>query len=195
MSTLFLKTISALRIAAGLTSLIVPRQIGPLFGVPMAPEASILARLFGSRDLVLGAYLWKTVSEWDATRRQSQDEGGVRDVLLSRNTTTVQGSNAPGVSASSIAAKIDGVPNFAGLGQEQGHVVSMSTVRQNNVATALWLGVACDALDVLSCGVGLLEGSLSDMAVLELGGAAVILTAAGLWQLSVLQKTRREAEL
>lgn len=180
--------------AAGVTSLIVPRQVGPLFGVPMAPEASILARLFGSRDLVLGAYLWKTVREWDASRHQSQDEGGARDGLLSGNRTTVQGSHVTGVGASTIGAKIDGVPKFAGLEQKQGQVVSMSTVRHNNVATALWLGVACDAVDILSCGVSLLEGNISDMAFLELGGAAVILTAAGLWQLNVLQKTRREEE-
>lgn len=185
MSSAIIKTISVVRMAAGVSSLIVPRQIGPLFGLAMSPEASMLARMFGARDFVVGAYLWKTVREWDGSpAQQRQGEAGVRDGLLSRNTPSGQGSG--------VAAKTDGVPRFA---QEQEHVVPMATVRHNNVATALWLGVACDAVDILSATVCLLERNISDLAFLELGGAALVLTAAGLWQLKVLQNKKAAQEL
>lgn len=197
MSSIVLKTISILRVAAGVSSLIVPRHVGPLFGLPMGPEASVFARLFGARDFVLGAYLWKTVRDWDRdiSRGSGQDGDGVgvRSGLLARPTTTpARGSDTADLSASSPFAKSDGIPRFVGLEPSQAKTVLVSTVRHNDVATALWLGVACDAIDVVSYAACLVEGNVTTMAGVELGGAAVILTVAGLWQLNVLKRKRTE---
>jgi len=184
MSGALLKTISVMRMAAGVSTLIVPRQVGPLFGLAMSPESSLLARLFGSRDFVLGAYLWKTVREWDASPgKQPQGGDGVREGLLSRNTASGHGSHT--------AAKTDGLPSFA---QEQENVVPIQVVRHNNVATAVWLGVLCDGIDILSATFCLFERNVSELAFLELGGTALVLTAAGLWQLRVLQNKKAREE-
>ncbi|KEF62913.1 uncharacterized protein A1O9_00887 [Exophiala aquamarina CBS 119918] len=185
MSSTIIKTLSVMRMAAGLSTLIVPRQVGPLFGLAMSPESSLLARLFGSRDFVVGAYLWKTAREWDTSQvQQLQGEEGVREGLLSRTDSSSHGSGT--------AAKSDGVPGFA---QDQGNYISTATVRHNNVTTALWLGVACDAVDILSATVCLIERNISDLAFLELGSAALVLTAAGLWQLKVMQNKKTQGEL
>ncbi|KAK5057470.1 hypothetical protein LTR84_011470 [Exophiala bonariae] len=186
MSTIFLKTISVLRMAAGVSTLIVPHRVGPLFGLTIGPDASVVARLFGSRDFILGAYLYKTVREWDGSRGNDPFGQGARDSLLSQSATSVRESDG----AISATGKADGIPRFAGLGQGLNKTVSVSTVRSDNVATALWLGAACDAIDVVSGAVCFLEGGISNIAAGELVGGAAIFVMAALWQLNVLQRKR-----
>lgn len=195
MSAIFLKTISILRMVAGVSTLIVPRHVGPLFGLPLAPEASVFVRLFGARDFVIGAYLWKTVRDWDISQGSSRQDGdgggdgdGVRDGLLARPTTI---SARGGDAAAAAALKDSGIPKSVGLESSQAKTVSMSTIRHNDVATALWLGIVCDAIDVVSYAACLIEGNVTSMAGVELGGSAVVLTVAGLWQLNVLKKKKR----
>jgi hypothetical protein len=54
-------------------------QIGAhLFGVPLAPETNILARLFGIRDLALGGLLWGARSRL-ATAISSSDPALVKE--------------------------------------------------------------------------------------------------------------------
>ena len=61
--------LAALRIAVGGSTLVLPLQASALFGVPMAPENKIMARLFGIRDLVLGVLLWTSRGESEILRR------------------------------------------------------------------------------------------------------------------------------
>ncbi|ERF68311.1 hypothetical protein EPUS_02767 [Endocarpon pusillum Z07020] len=61
-------TLSLLRTAVGLSSLILPAQTSRLFYIPPS-DSSILARLFGSRDLVLGLYLYLSRTDDSKTRR------------------------------------------------------------------------------------------------------------------------------
>jgi len=68
MSPLSLKTLSVLRMLVGTSCLLIPRQIGPLVGVPIVPESMVLGRMLGIRDFVLGAYLWKTIRDWEASK-------------------------------------------------------------------------------------------------------------------------------
>jgi hypothetical protein len=50
--------LSIARILVGSSMLFAPRLAGQLFGVPIAPETNVVARLFGVRELVIGAFLW-----------------------------------------------------------------------------------------------------------------------------------------
>ncbi|KAL9626996.1 MAG: hypothetical protein Q9164_007735, partial [Protoblastenia rupestris] len=61
-------TLSLLRVTIGLSSLILPTQTSRLFYVPPS-DSSILARLFGSRELVLGLYLYLSRTDDSKTRR------------------------------------------------------------------------------------------------------------------------------
>jgi hypothetical protein len=50
--------ISVGRILAGSSALFAPQFAGQFFGIALMPEANIVARLFGVRDVVIGAFLW-----------------------------------------------------------------------------------------------------------------------------------------
>jgi len=54
--------ISVARILAGSSALLTPQLAGQLYGIAIMPEANIVARLFGVRDLVIGAFLWSSRS-------------------------------------------------------------------------------------------------------------------------------------
>jgi hypothetical protein len=50
--------ISVARILAGSSTLFTPQLAGQLFGLPINLETYVIARLFGVRDMIIGAYLW-----------------------------------------------------------------------------------------------------------------------------------------
>jgi hypothetical protein len=54
--------ISVSRIFAGSSTLFTPQLAGQLYGIPITYEANVVARLFGVRDLVIGAFLWSARS-------------------------------------------------------------------------------------------------------------------------------------
>jgi hypothetical protein len=58
LATVSISAISIIRAVVGGSMLLGPEHSAQLFGVPLAPETSIIGRLFGSRDLALGALLW-----------------------------------------------------------------------------------------------------------------------------------------
>ena len=59
--------LSVVKIAVGATSLVAPELAGRLFSLDIPPQAAIVARLFGSSHLALGALTW------DLHRRGSAD--------------------------------------------------------------------------------------------------------------------------
>ena len=161
-----------MRMAAGLTALVAPRQTVPLFGLAMSTESSMLARLFGSRDLVLGYYLWKTVKDWQHSPRKS----------------TIAPSGSERTPLVGNAGK-----NNTDDGQA-GTLVSVDTVAKQNVITAVWLGLACDAIDVVSVAACALEGNLEMPAVVSIGSAGAVLTSLAAWQVWALRAKDGEEE-
>lgn len=171
MSSIILQGISILRMATGLACMVVPRQTTPLFGVSMLAETSVLARLFGSRELVVGAYLWKTVSDW-------QDAGKVAAAAAGGSERTPLVGNATGHGDGSRKAGGDvRVP-----GQAEAWV-SVETAAKPTVAAAIWLGMVCDAIDVVSVAACAWEGNVDTFAILNIGGAGATFALLAAWQL------------
>jgi len=187
MSSLTLKTLSILRMLVGSSTLLLPRQIAPVFGIPISPEATIIARLFGIRDFVLGAYLWKVVRDWDATRGN-----GGHTVTSNLPTDIQQRPLIPKGSTATIgqADKITGSSLLEST-DPSAQIQTITTIRRNNLCTALWLGLACDGVDVASSIVCTIEGNLSDMAKIGVGAGAALFSAIAAQQ---LRRLKREVE-
>lgn len=58
LATASISAICIIRAVVGGTMLLGPQRSAELFGVPLTSETSVVGRLFGSRDLALGALLW-----------------------------------------------------------------------------------------------------------------------------------------
>jgi len=187
MSSLSLKTLSTLRMLVGSSILILPRQIGPVFGIHISPEATIIARLFGIRDFVLGAYLWKAVRDWakvrgrgtHTTSRSLATEIQQRP-LIPKDSTTPIGQADRGTGISHLDSS-----------DPSAQIQTITTIRHNNLCTALWLGLVCDGVDVASSIVCTIEGNLSDMAKIGVGAGAALFTAIAAQQ---LHRLKREVE-
>lgn len=65
-------------------------------------------------------------------------------------------------------------------------------VRRRDLEVALGFGLICDAVDVASSTVCILEGNLTDLAKVGVVGGAVIFAAIGAWQLRVLRRDMQE---
>ncbi|KIX00620.1 uncharacterized protein Z518_09685 [Rhinocladiella mackenziei CBS 650.93] len=170
MSPISLKALSVLRMLVGTSCLVIPRQIGPLVGVSVAPEAVVFARLVGIRDFVLGAYLWKRVREWEAAQTVGGTESQ-RAPLIHKRTSGLEYGNI----TSGIPQTVPNSEAFEGP--------TTTTLRQNmcneNLRSAVWLGLICDGVDIASCLVCTIEGNLSDLAKITLGGGAFVAAAIG----------------
>ena len=68
MSAVIVKSLAAIRMLVGVSFLATPVFAGRLFMLPFTPATTIIARLFGSRDLALGGLLW-TAQPGDERRR------------------------------------------------------------------------------------------------------------------------------
>jgi hypothetical protein len=55
LATTSFSTVSGVRILVGYSILVSPEHSADFFGVPLTPETTIVGRLFGGRDVVLGA--------------------------------------------------------------------------------------------------------------------------------------------
>ena len=181
MSPLSLKTLSALRMVVGTSCLLVPRQAGPLFGVVVSPESMILGRMTGIRDLVLGAYLWKRVRDWEEAKiRPEIGIIGHRQPLIPKIFSPEDGINAPEVRQGEHESR-----RLTGARQN-------TSVSTSNVASALWLGLITDGVDVASCIVCSIEGNLSTLAQVSLGGGAVLFTAIAAQHMLIMRRERTE---
>lgn len=169
MSSITLQGIAILRMVFGLGSIVAPRQITPLFGIALPTETTVLARLFGSRELMVGAYLWKTVSDWqDARKADAAAAAGSPSV----GNTTGQGDGS--------SKKAGGDVKFPGQTETW---VSVQTAAKRTVAAAAWVGMACDAIDVISIGVCALEGNVDMFTILNIGGAGAGFALLAAWQI------------
>jgi hypothetical protein len=154
-STLPLRALSALRIAVGFSSLLLPRQSSLLFGVPLSTagsEALLYGRLFGIRDLVIGAYLWKRLNALELARSNTANikaQDGVTKPLINDATSSP---------------------------------VSVHHAEEN-VGAALWLGLIVDLTDIGSVAITQLSGSpISLLGEISLGGGAAVFSGlAGWW--------------
>src|ERR1700761_2016641 len=100
-NTLSLKALSTLRMVVGVSCVLLPRQAGALWGVPLAagPESVLFGRMVGVRDFVLGAYLWRRAGELEkANTHASGSQLGVRGALLNKSAVSEDG-RIPGAAA------------------------------------------------------------------------------------------------
>ncbi|EXJ73863.1 uncharacterized protein A1O5_03625 [Cladophialophora psammophila CBS 110553] len=199
-----LRTLSALRMLVGASCLLVPRQAGVLFGIPLAPgaaEAVLLGRMTGVRDLVLGAYLWKRVRECDGEvakkkAKKGEEEAGAgaddpsRMPLLfnkvSSGTTTAATKKDREGDRNAAPPARDSVsqPPDLTAGLEHGHgpdgpTTTLAGLRlaqsQSALRSAVWLGLVVDTIDMASVIFCALEGNpLSDLAKVTVGGGAAV---------------------
>ena len=118
--------LAALRMTVGGATLLFPMQCSALFGVPMAPENKIMARLFGVRDLVLGVLLWTArnhSSTSSITSANGAEDGFLRRTLWAGLTVDVidvcscaWGELDGTVSNRAVLGVGAGAASFAGLG-------------------------------------------------------------------------------
>jgi hypothetical protein len=142
--------LSATRILVGASTLLLPSISGELFGIPSNAESLIIARLFGVRDLVIGAYLWTSLGNVSSSTSQTEsDDAGENETLKDP-------------------------PDALALDEK---TKAFWLTRQ--VRHALWLGVICDAVDACSSIAAVLDGSMSGRAIPLVGGGAVVFTLLG----------------
>ncbi|KAJ9603531.1 hypothetical protein H2200_011717 [Cladophialophora chaetospira] len=162
-STISLKSLASLRMVVGASCLLIPRQAGAIWGVPLAAggESVLFGRMVGIRDFVLGAYLWKRTAEGEKVWKRVGDSA-TKSPLLKNS-----------------SADVSGIPAFAQSSTADG---SQETAMAN-VRSALWLGLICDLVDVVSVGACWVEGvPISGMGEFCIGGGAVLFSAiAGQW--------------
>ncbi|KIW89597.1 uncharacterized protein Z519_09753 [Cladophialophora bantiana CBS 173.52] len=198
-----LKTLSALRMLVGASCLLVPRQAGVLFGIPLAPggaEAVLLGRMTGVRDLVLGAYLWKRVRECDGevgkkNEKEGEEETGTGEddpsrtpLLFSKfssgtTITAIQKDRKEDRNAAASARDSVSQPPDLTAGLEHGQGPDGPTTlaglrlaqRESALRSAVWLGLIVDTIDMASVIFCSLEGNpLSDLAKVTVGGGAAV---------------------
>ncbi len=167
-STVPLKALSAARMVVGASCLLIPRQAGLMWGVPLAAggESLLFTRMAGVRDFVIGAYLWRRVGEVDKARKLVAD-GSTRESLLNKSGSAENG-------------RLAGIPSFAGTTEIAG-VQDDAAIA--NVRSALWLGLVVDLVDIASVGACWVEGvPISGMGEIFIGGGALLFSAvAGQW--------------
>jgi hypothetical protein len=147
LATASISTVSVIRILVRCSILVSPEHSADFFGVPLTPETTIVGRLFGGRDLVLGALLWSA-----------------RASAASAASASAASASAASASAStSIASKLFDVASKRDMTAE--------------LRRALFFSIATDLIDVCSCVVGDLDGGVSGRAMGFLGGGAVSLAA------------------
>lgn len=165
-----LKTLSALRMVIGTSCLLIPRQAGAIWGVPLAagPESVLFARMAGIRDFVLGAYLWKRTGDVEKVRKIGAQEGmGVRTGLLGK--TSGFGGQAGATTTAAESRLIDAHAEAETAQDDQA---------LSNIRSALWLGLVCDLVDLASVGIGFIEGNpISGMGEFCIGGGAALFAA------------------
>lgn len=183
MSPLSLRVLSTMRLIVGTSCICIPRQVGPLVGVPIVPESMILSRMVGIRDFVLGAYLWKRTSEWERVAAASSASGvGVDAPLLTKDpaATTPEGGLCGGPERPE--GETGGGPTLTPIrGQEMENAESA-------LRSALWLGLVCDAVDIASMLVCSLEGNLSDLAKAAIGVGGGVAAAIAAQHLIAMRK-------
>ncbi|KIW68959.1 hypothetical protein PV04_04870 [Phialophora macrospora] len=175
MPHLSLKTLSALRMAVGASCLLIPRHAGAMWGVPLAAggESALFGRMVGVRDFVLGAYLWRRVGDVERATKTTAD-APFRESLL-RKPAGGAAAAAGGEDGGAGGAK--GIPAFA---QSSEAAVSVSPIDHatSNLRSALWLGLICDLVDLVSVGACWVEGNpISAMGELSIGGGAALFAA------------------
>lgn len=160
---LSLKALSSLRMLIGASCVLVPRQAGAIWGVPLAagPESVLFGRMVGVRDFVLGAYLWKRVRDYEKNA-SALGGGGLGNDSSSRPLLkTATGAAAPGSVETGVLS----------LSQQQEHAAA-------TLKSAVWLGLLCDLVDFAGVGVAWVAGDpISPLGEVCIGGGAAIFAA------------------
>jgi hypothetical protein len=78
-SKLALKTLGGTRMLVGAGCLLFPSTSFQFFGIDFDPRSSIITRLFGIRDLALGAYLYLSATDFESSlltteQKRSEDK-------------------------------------------------------------------------------------------------------------------------
>jgi hypothetical protein len=143
-----------------------------MFGVPLAPgpESVLFGRLTGIRDFVLGAYLWKRTGELEAARKQQGARLGLLKNQYGHNV------NGEAVKGATTTANV-GALGINGSGSAQAEGVA-EEVALSNLRSALWLGLVCDLVDVVSVTASWIGGNpISVLGEVSIGGGAALFVA------------------
>ena len=153
-----------LRMVVGASCVLVPRPAGIFWGVPLAAGAESLhyARMFGVRDFILGAYLWKRLG--DSERARARQGTDVTKGLLNKS-AGMRGTDQTSSSA---------IPDAAETTDLEHTTVSC------NLSSAVFIGMIVDIVDAISVSLLWMEGTpLSVKAEILVGGGAVLFAAIG----------------
>jgi hypothetical protein len=166
-TSLALRFLSSARILVGTSSLLLPTHAAVLFGASpsgtSAAAVNVIARLFGSRDLVLGGYLWVALSKYDQKLKGTPRED-VSQEIQEREPLTAGKSTVRPVS-------------------QDGECVA----EVQHLRTALWLGLTCDIIDVVSTLVCVVDAGMGMRGMVAVTGGAVLLAALGVVGLRVMK--------
>jgi hypothetical protein len=167
-TSLALRFLSSARILVGTGCLLLPAHSAVLAGASpagtSAAAVNVIARLFGSRDLVLGGYLWVALSKYDRKL-----EGIVENTII------------PGGSKEReplAAVKSNDGP----LGENKHDVGEVQHLR-----AALWLGLTCDVIDVVSTLFCVVDAEMGTRGMVIATGGAVLLATLGAMGLKIIK--------
>ena len=159
-----LRTLAVGRILVGAGTLILPSHSSFIFGltpaaIPLQTDGiNVMGRLFGVRDATLGVFLWRSLSTFN--------------------------SRAPAV-AGREARDGKGMETDRLIGNSAAEVED--AVARSQLTTALYLGMICDAVDVLSSILCIFEGSMTGRAIVFVGVGAFTFACMGFAGLRALK--------
>lgn len=144
------------RIGTGISLLITPRTILNIAHIasPEAVSGAVGMHFTGARDLALGIFLWRCISDHAAAMGRESGQKPTRE----------------GEETSLLAAKNGNV----------GKHIGETGLTEKLVKAALTTGVLVDGLDIVVCAGSYLEGSMGLGSALSIGGVALVALAWGL---------------
>ena len=81
MSSNLVSALAIARMLFGGSTLLFPHHVAPFFGIPLAAQTTIVARLFGIRDFILGGLVWTARADDKAASKSAASQEGNRREL------------------------------------------------------------------------------------------------------------------
>lgn len=163
---LSLRALATARILVGSSTLLLPSQSAWIFGLSpsisaaaSAPGLSALARLFGVRDMVMGGYLWTSLSGLESSTSKTRNIGATDGKVATAESEPLSSHGRTGHVAS------DEVERY-------------SATRQ--LRHAIWLGLICDSVDVFGGLACFLESGMGWQAIVLVYGGAALFASIGI---------------
>lgn len=133
---------------------------------------------------MLGAYLWKAHRDWTRSQVKGTEPLKTTNIHAKEQRPLLSGSSADYIGQNGSNTG----PSTLSLASEPAQGYTETALYRSHVASALWLGLIVDCVDVLSCIACTVEGNVSDLAKVTAGIGAASLAAIGAHQLHILRK-------